>query len=160
LGRIVSLRDYEDFARAFAGISKALATWTWNGEQHGVFLTIAGTGGAQVESLNSNAVSLAPKDIFAPSAPTSITVAAAPGRLSLFWPANPERDVAGYNIYRSTDPKLPKPDWLKLNRTLYERTTYQDEAVETGTRYYYYLTAVDTAGNESQPSDVVTEVVP
>ncbi|HYX42683.1 MAG TPA: fibronectin type III domain-containing protein [Pyrinomonadaceae bacterium] len=119
-----------------------------------------GTGGAQVESLNSNAVSSAPKDIFAPSAPTSITVAAAPGRLSLFWPANPERDVAGYNIYRSTDPKLPKTDWPKLNRTLYERTTYQDEAVETGTRYYYYLTAVDTAGNTSPPSDVVTEVVP
>ncbi len=33
LGRIVSMKDYEDFARAFAGISKALATWSWNGER-------------------------------------------------------------------------------------------------------------------------------
>jgi predicted phage baseplate assembly protein len=48
LERVVSLQDYEDFARAFAGIGKALATWTWNGETRGVFLTVAGTGGAAV----------------------------------------------------------------------------------------------------------------
>jgi hypothetical protein len=50
LGRIASLQDYEDFARAFAGIGKALATWTWNGEVRGVFLTLAGANGAAVES--------------------------------------------------------------------------------------------------------------
>src|SRR5205823_2679706 len=27
LGRVLSLQDYEDFARAFSGIVKALATW-------------------------------------------------------------------------------------------------------------------------------------
>lgn len=48
LERIVSLSDYEDFARAFAGISKALATWTWNGETRGVFVTVAGPDGAAV----------------------------------------------------------------------------------------------------------------
>jgi hypothetical protein len=48
LGRIVSLRDYEDFARAFAGIAKALATWTWDGQTHGVFVTLAGPDGAAV----------------------------------------------------------------------------------------------------------------
>lgn len=48
LDRIVSLQDYEDFARAFAGIGKALATWTWNGERRGVFVTIAGPAGATI----------------------------------------------------------------------------------------------------------------
>ncbi|HEY0376642.1 MAG TPA: putative baseplate assembly protein [Pyrinomonadaceae bacterium] len=48
LDRIVSLRDYEDFARAFMGVSKALATWTWNGETRGVFVTVAGPGGAGI----------------------------------------------------------------------------------------------------------------
>ncbi len=48
LGRIVSLRDYEDFARAFAGVGKALATWTWSGEQRGVFVTVAGADGAAI----------------------------------------------------------------------------------------------------------------
>jgi hypothetical protein len=48
LGRIVSLQDYEDFARTFSGVDKALATWTWFGEKRGVFVTIAGPGGAEV----------------------------------------------------------------------------------------------------------------
>ena len=42
LDRIVSLQDYEDFARAFSGIAKALATWTWSGQVRGVFVTVAG----------------------------------------------------------------------------------------------------------------------
>jgi predicted phage baseplate assembly protein len=48
LGRIVSLRDYQDLARAFAGIAKALATWTWDGQRRGVFVTVAGPDGAAV----------------------------------------------------------------------------------------------------------------
>jgi fibronectin type 3 domain-containing protein len=119
-----------------------------------------GTGGNPVESLNSNSISVAPRDIFPPSAPTSITIAAAPGRLSLFFPANPESDVAGYNVYRSTDDNLPKDQWTKLNSDLLTRTTFQDERVESGRRYYYYLTAVDQAGNASPVSEVVSETVP
>lgn len=119
-----------------------------------------GTEGAQVESLNSNSLALAPRDTFAPSAPTSITIAAAPGRLSIFFPANHETDVAGYTIYRSTDPDLPKERWTKLTPALLERTTFQDENVESGKRYYYYLTATDQAGNVSPPSEVASEVVP
>jgi predicted phage tail protein len=119
-----------------------------------------GTEGAQVESLNSNAISVSPRDIFPPSAPASITVAAAPGRLSIFFPANPEADIAGYNIYRSTDPDLPKNQWNKLNAELLTRTTFQDEKVESGRRYYYYLTAVDKSGNTSQLSEIVSETVP
>ena len=119
-----------------------------------------GTGGAQVESLNSNTLTVTPLDKYPPSAPTALTIAAAPGRLSIFFPANPERDVAGYDIYRSTDPNLPKDRWTKLTVTPTTRTTYQDEMVESGKRYYYYLTAVDAAGNISAPSEVVSETVP
>jgi hypothetical protein len=45
LERIVSLRDYEDFARDFPGIEKAAAVWTWNGERRGVLITVAGSDG-------------------------------------------------------------------------------------------------------------------
>ena len=48
LGRAVSLQDYEDFARTFAGVDKALATWTWTGRRRSVFLTVAAAGGAEV----------------------------------------------------------------------------------------------------------------
>jgi predicted phage baseplate assembly protein len=50
LGRIVSLQDYQDFARAFSGIEKALATPVQVGEKNGVFVTIAGADGAAVAS--------------------------------------------------------------------------------------------------------------
>jgi predicted phage baseplate assembly protein len=50
LGRVVSLSDYEDFARAFAGIGKALATWTWDGRRRLVLLTIAGPEGAPLST--------------------------------------------------------------------------------------------------------------
>jgi hypothetical protein len=45
LGRVVSLEDYQNYALAYAGIAKALATWTWNGRTRGVFLTVAGANG-------------------------------------------------------------------------------------------------------------------
>jgi predicted phage baseplate assembly protein len=50
LGRVVSLQDYQDFARAFSGIEKALATPVEVGERNGVFVTIAGAKGASVLS--------------------------------------------------------------------------------------------------------------
>lgn len=50
LDRVVSLQDYEIFACAFGGIAKALATWTWMGQERGVFVTVAGPQGAAVGS--------------------------------------------------------------------------------------------------------------
>jgi hypothetical protein len=49
-GRIVSLRDYEDFARAFSGIAKAQARRLWSGERRLVHLTVAAEGGGDVSS--------------------------------------------------------------------------------------------------------------
>jgi len=49
LDRVVSLADYQNFARAFAGIAKSFATWTWSGEQQIVLLTVAGVNGAAVK---------------------------------------------------------------------------------------------------------------
>ncbi len=48
LDRAVSVRDYRDFARAFAGIAKAHALWIAGGPARGVFLTVAGEGGAPI----------------------------------------------------------------------------------------------------------------
>lgn len=46
LGRVVSLRDHEDFARAFPGIGKASAVLLWSGEQELVHLTVAAADGS------------------------------------------------------------------------------------------------------------------
>ena len=49
LDRIVSLRDFEDFAAAFTGIGKAQAVWLWDGERRMVHLSVAGTDGAPLD---------------------------------------------------------------------------------------------------------------
>lgn len=48
LDRIVSLRDFEDFARGFAGVEKAQAAALWNGERRIVHLTLAGSDGEEI----------------------------------------------------------------------------------------------------------------
>jgi hypothetical protein len=49
LDRIVSLQDYEDFARAFAGIGKAQATLLWDGEKRLVHVTVAAADAGAVD---------------------------------------------------------------------------------------------------------------
>jgi len=50
LERVVSLEDYENFSRSYAGIAKSLATWTWDGRTRGVFITVAGPLGADIST--------------------------------------------------------------------------------------------------------------
>ncbi|HEX9775208.1 MAG TPA: putative baseplate assembly protein [Actinomycetota bacterium] len=45
LDRVVSLLDFEGYARAFTGITKAGAAWVWDGHAQTVVLTVSGTGG-------------------------------------------------------------------------------------------------------------------
>jgi len=52
LGRAVSLSDYENYAVGFAGITKAHALWNPSGRSRGVFLTVAGVGGAALSAAN------------------------------------------------------------------------------------------------------------
>jgi hypothetical protein len=48
LDRVVSLRDFEDFARSFSGIGKAQARMLWASGRRLVHLTVAGVNGAPV----------------------------------------------------------------------------------------------------------------
>ena len=48
LGRLVSVRDYEDFAHHFPGIGKACARRLWDGHRQVVHLTIAGVDDAAI----------------------------------------------------------------------------------------------------------------
>jgi hypothetical protein len=100
-----------------------------------------------------------PRDTFPPSAPASITIASINAQVSLFWPSNPEADLAGYNIYRAEDAHVPPNQWVKLNARLHTPTTFRDDRVQVGKTYFYQVTAVDTAGNESARSETKSETV-
>ncbi len=49
LERIVSLADFTDFARGFAGVAKAVAVPLWSGETRVVHITVAGADGASID---------------------------------------------------------------------------------------------------------------
>ncbi|HYC62432.1 MAG TPA: putative baseplate assembly protein [Thermoanaerobaculia bacterium] len=58
LDRVVSLQDFEDFARGFAGVAKSIATWSTGGERRGVFVTVAGPNGVAVDDTTTLATAL------------------------------------------------------------------------------------------------------
>ncbi len=107
-----------------------------------------------IESNESLPLTVTPKDTFAPTAPTSITIASRGGLISLFWPANPEPDVVGYHLYRSEDEQM----WAKITPRPITTITFSDKQVQIGKRYFYQIVAVDNAGNESPRSETVSEV--
>ena len=119
-----------------------------------------GTDATPTESAESNIVTIRPVDTFPPSAPTAITIAATPSSISIFFPANPDTDVEGYRVYRSTDDGLPKGQWQLLTPEILKTNTFQDATVESGKTYFYYVTAIDKYKNISQPSETVSETVP
>ncbi len=120
----------------------------------------SGAEGEPVESTESNIIEITPVDTFKPSAPRSITVAATPISISIFFPNNPEKDIAGYSVYRSEDKDKSLAEWELLTKELTEKTTYLDEKVESGKTYFYYITATDKFKNVSEPSDIVSETIP
>ncbi|MEJ7860053.1 MAG: fibronectin type III domain-containing protein [Pyrinomonadaceae bacterium] len=119
-----------------------------------------GSNSEPIESSNSNVIEILPRDNFAPSPPSAITIAAAPNNLSIFFAVNPEKDIAGYKIYRSINSSLPKSQWQLLTPKVIQTNTFQDRQIESGKTYYYYLTAVDKAGNISESSEVFSETSP
>ncbi len=58
LGRAVSITDYQNYAATFAGIAKAYAIWIPSGPSRGVFLTVAGAGGAALPPGNPTLANL------------------------------------------------------------------------------------------------------
>ena len=145
----ITITGYEDLTFEF-------------GKGYFYFVRSVSVGGAGVptESLESNVVHVQPKDVFPPTPPAAITIAATPTTISLFFAINPESDVSGYRIYRSTVPNAADSDWTLITKDLLTTNTYQDATVESGKTYFYYITAEDKTGNVSERSEVVSETVP
>jgi hypothetical protein len=120
--------------------------------------------GNELESSDSQPVTVTPRDTFPPAAPQGLVAALLPGSalgtvlVDLSWSINLETDLAGYRVYRSeregTRGQLLTPDLLPT-------PAVRDTSVGPGHRYWYTVTAVDRAGNESAPdAPVVVDVTP
>lgn len=69
LDRIVSLRDFEDFAQAFSGIAKARADRVWDGHRQLVLVTLAAAQGGAVSEDLAGELRLAMDRVRDPSQP-------------------------------------------------------------------------------------------
>jgi hypothetical protein len=114
--------------------------------------------GTALESDDSDPLVLAAADTFPPSVPqgvvaavTSASPSSAP-EVDLSWSINSETDLAGYRVYRSEQQddkgQLVTPDLLLS-------PAYRDMSVRPEHQYWYRVTSVDRAGNESAPSPPV-----
>jgi hypothetical protein len=111
--------------------------------------------GKELESGDSIPAIVAARDTFPPAAPSNLVAAVLSGSeagstvADLSWSINLETDLAGYRVYRSerqgTRGELITADLLLA-------PAYRDTSVEPGRRYWYSVTAVDRAGNESESS--------
>jgi hypothetical protein len=118
-----------------------------------------GVGAEPIESKESNILEVKPVDTFAPSPPSAITLASGPDVISIFFAVNPEKDIAGYKIYRTSERTLELSNWDLITPELLTTNTFQDTAVTKANTYYYYITASDIRGNTSMPSDIVSETL-
>jgi hypothetical protein len=91
-------------------------------------------------------------DRFAPTTPGGLVAVQEGSAVRLFWNPNPERDVAGYDVLRSTDGGT----FESLGVPLIETPSFLDQDVAPGQLLAYRVVAVDRAEppNRSEPSDV------
>lgn len=91
-----------------------------------------------------------PNDTTAPSPPPIISATSTSGSVKITWSPSSSADVAGYNVYRSTD---NGSSWTKLTSTplTSDTTSYTDTNVITCPTYpyIYRVTAIDCVPNEN-----------
>jgi len=89
------------------------------------------------------------RDTQPPSAPQNFNGVRSGSNVTLSWNASSDNiQVAGYNLYRSSD----GIHFTKLNSTLITQTYYTDTSVPAGA--YYQINAVDTSNNTSSKSNI------
>jgi len=93
-------------------------------------------------------------DTTPPSSPVLSIADWSASSISLSWTeAIDDVAVYAYDIYRSTD----NITFSKIDRVMASTLTYTDTNVVTDQLYYYYVIALDTSFNPSEPSNTVSQ---
>jgi hypothetical protein len=95
----------------------------------------------------------------AANSPLSISLSgsgAQPHFVSLAW-SEASSGVVGYNVYSSTQPSGP---YNRLNAAPVGTMAYTDNTVQSGQTYYYWVTALDSSGDESAFSTDIAVTIP
>jgi hypothetical protein len=108
-----------------------------------------------LESDDSDPLVVVATDTFPPSVPQALVAAltsAGPSgspEVDLSWSINSETDLAGYRVYRS---ERQEDKGELVTPELLLSPAYRDTSVQPDHQYWYRVTSVDRAGNESGPS--------
>ena len=97
-------------------------------------------------------------DTTAPAAPANLAGTAGDSKVELSWDEVGAGDLEMYQIYRSTSSPIEVSNQSPTQAT--EKTTYTDTDVQNENTYYYVVTAVDDAGNESASSNEIEKQPP
>ncbi|MGE5340132.1 MAG: fibronectin type III domain-containing protein [Candidatus Omnitrophota bacterium] len=107
----------------------------------------------QIESSPSEAISIPFTDTYAPDVPSNLVSFKAADHIFLTWQEVKDTDLSHYRVYR----KLSETDDYKLMADKITIPNYKDKDVKPGKTYFYSVTSVDKAGNESNHSSGVSE---
>jgi hypothetical protein len=125
--------------------------------------SVAQFGADFVESADSAPAVITPRDVFPPAAPVGLEITVipatqqAPAYVELSWAIGAEGDLAGYSVYRGDAEDAPGE---RVSTEILPSPTFRDISVLPGRRYYYRVSALDRAGNESPKSSAVIADVP
>jgi len=125
-----------------------------------VVRAVALAGDGPVESDDSTPVVVMPRDTFPPAVPQNLVAAvtsppSGTSAVEISWSANLENDLGGYRVYRR-DTQDGRGQLLTTE--LLPAPAYRDISVQAGHRYWYTVTAVDRAGNESAPAAISADL--
>lgn len=101
-----------------------------------------------VESAASNEACIEVKDVLAPAAPAGVAAIPREQGIEVSWSPSPEADLFAYRVYRTARRGGKKE---RLAEVPAAETTFLDKDPPAGS-LQYSVTAVDRAGNESQPT--------
>ncbi|HOJ11923.1 MAG TPA: Ig-like domain-containing protein, partial [Clostridiales bacterium] len=87
-----------------------------------------------------------------PAAPFDLTFTATAGYIEVMWKYLAEKDFSFFKLWRS---ESEDGTYENITPGYYVYMGYRDRTVETGKTYYYKVTVVDVADNESEPSETI-----
>lgn len=96
-----------------------------------------------------------PLDLTPPNSPEGFIIESGENQVELSWNPNTEGDLDYYSIYRSLNEVFTVDSSSLYNSMEPPLSSFLDTSLNNGSLYYYYLTATDTTGNESDMSPMV-----
>lgn len=124
------------------------------------------SGNRKGQSIESSTISTfstlsATEDDTAPNPPTNVetSINGTANQVAVFWNPSPESDLKGYKIYRS---EVANGSFTEVSNGFIARgqERFTDTSVIPGKKYFYHVTAVDKANNESGYNNVSSILVP